>query len=379
MDGHIKGITILGSTGSVGTQAIEVINQFPDKLKVIGLAAKNSYTHLSKQIQQVSPLLAFWEKSNQSKSIMKNFENMYADISDLCTHNSVDIVLTATTGIASIYPTIEAIKSGKNIALANKESLIIAGEQITSEAQKKSVKIFPVDSEPNAIWQCIQGENSPINKVFITSSGGSLRSKPVDFLANSTVEETLKHPNWSMGAKITVDSATLMNKVFEVIEAKWLFGLPWEKIDVIVHPQSQIHSMVEFIDGSIKAQIGVSDMKSPIQYAFLHPERLKNPTINQFNPIKNNNLTFLEVDNLRYPCFELGIQTAKKGNTWPAVLCGADEGAVELFLSRKIKFTDIFLILDKVIQNHKPIKDPSLSDMIEASQNAYIEAINTTV
>ncbi|KAA1297034.1 MAG: 1-deoxy-D-xylulose-5-phosphate reductoisomerase, partial [SAR202 cluster bacterium] len=269
--------------------------------------------------------------------------------------------------------------SGKNIALANKESLIIAGEQITSEAQKKSVKIFPVDSEPNAIWQCIQGENSPINKVFITSSGGSLRSKPVDFLANSTVEETLKHPNWSMGAKITVDSATLMNKVFEVIEAKWLFGLPWEKIDVIVHPQSQIHSMVEFLDGSIKAQIGVSDMKSPIQYAFLYPERLKNPTINQFNPIKNNNLTFLEVDNLRYPCFELGIQTAKKGNTWPAVLCGADEGAVELFLSRKIKFTDIFSILDKVIQNHKPIKDPSLSDMIEASQNAYIEAINTTV
>ena len=290
MDGHIKGITILGSTGSVGTQAIEVINQFPDKLKIIGLAAKTTTLTYQNKFNKFLHYWLFWEKSNQSKSIMKNFENMYADISDLCTHNNVDIVLAATTtGIASIYPTIEAIKSGKNIALANKESLIIAGEQITSEAQKKSVKIFPVDSEPNAIWQCIQGENSPINKVFITSSGGSLRSKPVDFLANSTVEETLKHPNWSMGAKITVDSATLMNKVFEVIEAKWLFELssPWEKIDVIVHPQSQIpHSMVEFIDGSIKAQIGVSDMKSPIQYAFLHPERLKNPTINQFNPLK---------------------------------------------------------------------------------------------
>ena len=379
MDGHIKGITILGSTGSVGTQAIEVVKQFPDKLKIIGLAAKSSHAKLFQQIQEISPLMASWDKTQNSKTDMTQYQNLYSEIPDMCTNKNVDIVLTATTGITAIHPTIQAIKSGKNIALANKESIIIAGEQIISEAKKHSVEILPVDSEPNAIWQCIQGEKSEINRVFITSSGGSLRSKNLDTLGNSTIEETMKHPNWAMGPKITVDSATLMNKVFEVIEAKWLFDIPWEKIDVIVHNQSKIHSMVEFVDGSIKAQIGPSDMKSPIQYALLYPDRFKNPSINQFNPLENKNLTFEEIDPRRYPCFELGIETAKKGNTWPAVLCGADEGAVELFLRGKIKFSGIFTILNQVIKNHIPIQSPSLSDMMATFQNSYTEAINSKV
>lgn len=379
MDGNIKGITILGSTGSVGTQAIEVVKQFPDKLKIIGLAAKSSHTKLSQQIQQISPLMVYWDKSQNSDTIMTKYEKLYSEIPDLCTNQNVDIVLTATTGVTSIYPTIQAIRSGKNIALANKESIIIAGEHIISEAEKYSVEILPLDSEPNAIWQCIQGEKPEINRVFITSSGGSLRSKRLEILGESTVEETLKHPNWAMGPKITVDSATLMNKVFEVVEAKWLFNIPWEKIDVIIHHQSKIHSMVEFVDGSIKAQIGPSDMKLPIQYALLYPDRFKNPSINQFNPLENQTLTFEEIDQRRYPCFELGIETAKKGKTWPAVLCGANEGAVELFLTGKIKFSEIFTILNNVIKKHIPTQSPSLSDMMSTFQNAYIEAINSKV
>ena len=280
--------------------------------------------------------------------------------------DDVDIVLNSLVGFSGLKPTIKAIESKKRIALANKETLVVAGEIITKLLRENNVELIPVDSEHNAIFQCLVGEKiSDINRIILTASGGPFLYKNKAELENVTVEEALKHPNWKMGSKITIDSATLMNKGLEVIEAHWIFGLPVDKIKVVIHPQSVIHSMVEFIDGSIKAQLGVPDMKIPIQYALTYPER-KHANYGQVDFVKLGQMTFLEPDLDKFECLKIAYEVAKLGGTYPTVLNAANEVAVEAFLNRKIKFTMIPEVIKKAIDAHKPKFNPDLDDILTA-------------
>ena len=283
-------------------------------------------------------------------------------------HADVDTVVTATTGDASIAPTFAAIKAGKNIALANKETVVISGDLVTRAARENGVALLPLDSEPSAIWQCLRGEDKKVSKLMITASGGAFRNTPIKELANVSAKESLNHPTWSMGAKITVDSATMMNKAFEVIEAHWLFEVPWEDIEVVIHPQSIIHSMVEFVDGSVKAQISPPDMHLPIQYALFYPHRVYNENIRKFDPVGTGALTFDPWDAERYPCFQLALDIAKRGGTWPAVLCGADDIAVEMFLAGKIGFMEIPTVIREALSEHQSTEEPTLQNTVDAAR-----------
>jgi len=285
---------------------------------------------------------------------------------EVVSRDDVDIVLNSLVGFSGLKPTIKAIESKKRIALANKETLVVAGEIITKLLRENNVELIPVDSEHNAIFQCLVGEKiSDINRIILTASGGPFLYKNKAELENVTVEEALKHPNWKMGSKITIDSATLMNKGLEVIEAHWIFGLPVDKIKVVIHPQSVIHSMVEFIDGSIKAQLGVPDMKIPIQYALTYPER-KHANYGQVDFVKLGQMTFLEPDLDKFECLKIAYEVAKLGGTYPTVLNAANEVAVEAFLNRKIKFTMIPEVIKKAIDAHKPKFNPDLDDILTA-------------
>ena len=244
----------------------------------------------------------------------------------------------------------------------------MAGEIVTSRARARGVDLLPLDSEPNAIWQCIRGESFPVSKLIITASGGALRNTPVEDLASVSPQRALRHPTWSMGRKITVDSATLMNKAFEVIEAHWLFGVPWDDIEIVIHPQSIIHSMVEFVDGSVKAQLSPPDMRLPIQYALAYPDRIPNPDIRRFDPIETGQLTFEHWDPARYPCFDMAIDFARRGGTWPAALSGANDAAVEAFLDGKIGFLEIEQVIRAALDGHQSVETPDLADIIEAGK-----------
>ena len=279
----------------------------------------------------------------------------------------VDLVVSATVGDAALGPTIAAIEAGKEIVLVNKEAIIMAGPILMELARKHGVELRPADSEPNAIWQCIRGEDKTISKLIITASGGAFRDFDIDMLDQVTPEQALKHPTWNMGPKITVDSATLMNKALEVIEAKWLFDMDWDDIEVVIHPQSLIHSMVEFVDGSVKAQISPPDMRLPLQYSMLYPKRVPNAAIRKFDAVAAGELTFKPLDPGRYPCFELALNVAKRGGTWPAALNGADEMAVEAFLGGQIKFTDIPVVIEEALHDFASVDDPTIDDIIEAS------------
>ena len=263
----------------------------------------------------------------------------------------------------------------KNIAIANKESIIIAGDILKEKASKNNVELMPLDSEPSAIWQCLKGEDSPISKLIITASGGALRNVPTESIPKSKIDQVLKHPTWNMGVKITVDSATMMNKAFEVIEAKWLFDVGWENIEVIIHPESIIHSMVEFEDGSTKAQLSPPNMRLPIQYALFHPHRQKNDHIDKLDLETINKLTFEPVNQDRYPCFDLAIKYAKKGHTWPSVLTGADEGAVRQFVEGKISFGEIPTLIESTLSAHKEVAMPDVAQRIAAATWAYEKAL----
>ena len=280
----------------------------------------------------------------------------------------VDLVVTATVGDVALAPTFAAIEAGKDIALANKETVIMAGEMVMARSRERGVSLLPVDSEPNAIWQCLRGEDRAISRLIITASGGAFRNASLSELADVTPQQALNHPTWTMGPKITVDSATLMNKAFEVIEAHWLFDVPWENIEIVIHPQSIIHSMVEFDDGSVKAQISPPDMRLPIQYALFYPDRVYNPNIRKFDPIATGALTFEPWKPERYPCFEMALDIAKRGGTWPAALCGADEAAVELFLSGHIGFQEIGPVIREALEEHQTVMDASLEDTIAAAE-----------
>ena len=368
MDSYLKGISILGSTGSVGTQTLDVIQTHSEKFQIIGLSANKNHSELLSQIKKHSPkYVSYSGISNQLETVCKDNQVNRKDFSEISESHETDLLVVATTGAIALEPTFKAISLGKDIAVANKEIIIMAGEKLISHAHLNNVELMPLDSEPSAIWQCLVGENHlSINKIIITASGGSFRDIPIEKLPNVTAQESLNHPTWKMGAKITVDSATMMNKAFEVIEAKWLFGIDWDSIEVILHPESLIHSLVEFSDGSTKAQISPPDMRLPIQYALLHPQRIQNHNLKRFDPTKFKNITFEEIDKTRYPCFDMALSYAKKGGTWPSALCGADEGAVDAFLSGKIKFVEISELIEQSISSHKNIEIPDIKDLIES-------------
>ncbi len=363
----IKQVAVIGSTGSIGQQTLEVIASQSDKFRVVALAAGENLELLNDQIRQFQPEMVALAKSVSPERVNHPKPLFGADcLNEIVSYPNVDIVVIATPGRAGLLPTLSAIRAGKCIALSNKEVLVMAGEIIMSEAQKYGSEIRPVDSEHSAIWQCIQGEGSEsISKLWLTASGGPFREFPIEKLKTVTSSEALNHPNWKMGQKVTIDSATLMNKGFEVIEAHWLFGMSYERIEVLIHPESMIHSMVEFMDGSIKAQIGAPDMRLPIQYALNFPERVPN-NYRRMNWLNGQSLNFKQPDIDRFPCLALAFKAGRAGGTYPAVLSAADEIAVELFLQNKIDFIQIATILKKTLDSHSSVQNPQIEDILAA-------------
>lgn len=369
-----KRIAILGSTGSIGTQALEVIAQNPDAFEVEVLTANNSVELLIDQALKFQPnvvVIANKDKYKQVSDALANEDiKVYAGaeaIAQVVEMDTIDLVLTAMVGYSGLIPTYNAIKAGKHIALANKETLVVAGEIITKIAREKNVDLLPVDSEHSAIFQCLVGEfMNPIEKIILTCSGGPFRGKSLEELQNVTVDDALAHPNWDMGAKITIDSATLMNKGFEVIEAHWLFGLPSSKIDVIVHPQSIIHSLVQFEDGSMKAQMGLPDMKLPIQYAMGFPHRIKN-NFPRFNFLDYPKLDFEQPNTKIFRNLALAFDAMDQGGNMPCILNAANEVVVDAFLKRKISFMQMPEIIEQAMQKVAFIDQPSLDDLIETN------------
>lgn len=367
MDRQLKGLSILGSTGSVGRQTLDIVRNFPDRFEVIALGANKSHQALAEQIREFKPRYVSYNTAGQKSNQLPG-DDSRRTLDYIATADGVDIVVVATTGDVALRPTFNAIRSGKDIAIANKETIIMAGHALISQARDNASSLLPVDSEPSAIWQCIRGEESPVDRLVITASGGALRDVPLNHFNKISLSDVLSHPTWKMGPKITVDSATMMNKAFEVIEAKWLFGVDWDRIEVVVHPESIIHSMVDFADGSTKAQLSHPDMRLPIQHALFFPERPANSKINRFDPTIRKSLTFRELDGDRYPCFGMALKYAKKGGTWPSALCGADEEAVNTFLRGTISFVELEPLIREAIDPHISIKDPSLDEMMESAQ-----------
>ena len=355
----------MGSTGSVGRQTLDVIRSFPGEFSVVGLAAGYNLDLLAQQAKEFHPKVVSCQGSAEALASRLPPGCQILSQEDVASHPEVDTVVAASVGKAGLKPIMAAIEAGKAVALANKEPIVMAGEMVMAEAKRRGADILPVDSEPSAIWQCLRGEDKELSRVVITASGGAFRKRTPDELATVTPEEALQHPTWSMGRKITVDSATLMNKGFEVIESHWLFDLPWEKIDVVVHPQSIIHAMVEFIDGSVKAKLSPPDMRMPIQYALFYPQRVKDGALPHFNPVETGALTFEALDKAKYPCFQLALEAGRKGLTYPAVLSAADEVAVELFLDGAIGFTAIPNLVEWVLSKHNPISNPDLEAILE--------------
>ncbi|MFC2056560.1 1-deoxy-D-xylulose-5-phosphate reductoisomerase [Chloroflexota bacterium] len=365
MDNTVRKIAVLGSTGSIGQQTLEVVRALPHRFQIVGLAARQNINLLSKQIEEFKPRFVY-HQDERAPVRLANTEYELLSIEDIARHPHVDTVVIATSGKAGLNPTLAAVKAGKNIALANKESLVTAGEIITNEAKLNAAHILPIDSEHSAIWQCLRGETQPATQLILTASGGPFRHYSPAQLNKVTVKQALKHPSWQMGRKVTIDSATLMNKGLEIIEARWLFDMSFDNIRVLIHPQSIIHSMVEFIDGSIKAQLSYPDMRLPIQYALSYPERLPNPQLRRLDWSNTENLTFEQPDSDTFPCLKLAIEAGKKGKTYPAVLCAADEVAVELFLSQRIKFTDIARLVEQTLAKHKAAAHPTLEEIMAA-------------
>ena len=361
----MKGLVVLGSTGSIGRQTLDVVRTFPEQFKIIGLAAGGNVDLLAQQVEEFKPAYVYHLKASGDEAIAPNGWS-YASMDDMVVQHEVDLVMVGTVGKEGLSPTLHALNARKDVALANKEVIVMAGNIVTSEAQRNGVEILPVDSEPSAMWQCMRGEDKDVHRIILTASGGPFRKLPLSEIASVAPEQALNHPTWRMGQKITIDSATLMNKGMEVLEANWLFGVPIERIEVVIHPQSIIHSMVEFADGSVKAQMGPPDMRFPIQYAMSYPERWENPTLPQLNPVEVGQLTFEEMDLERYPCFKLALEAGKKGGTYPAVLSAADEVAVGMFLSYQIGFSDIPKIVEAALANHDAVDYPSLEDVLDA-------------
>lgn len=376
-----KRIAILGSTGSIGTQALEVIAAHPDEFEVEALIAHSNAALLVEQALRFRPNVVVIGNEDHyhtvASALRGEFVKVYTGENAVCsavTMSSVDMVLTAVVGYPGLKPTIKAIEAGKPIALANKETLVVAGEMITALARERGVNIYPVDSEHSAIFQCLAGEfHNPIEKIILTASGGPFRGKSRDELKAITKEQALKHPNWSMGAKITVDSATLMNKGLEVIEAKWLFGLTPSQVDVVVHPQSIIHSLVQFQDGSIKAQLGLPDMRLPIQYALSYPNRLKSD-FPRFDFLNYPSLTFEKPDTETFRNLALAFEALERAGNMPCVLNAANEVAVAEFLKDRIGFLDMPEIVEKCLEKVPFVRTPGYDDYVNTDKEARIRA-----
>ena len=374
-------IAILGSTGSIGTQALEVIAAHPDQFELEVLTAHSSAHLLIEQARKFKPNAVVIGRDDLYELVHEALDpldiKVYAGANALCSvvqMEQIHIVLTAMVGYAGLLPTIKAIEAGKHIALANKETLVVAGELITKLAQQKGINIYPVDSEHSAIFQCLAGEfHNPIEKIILTASGGPFRGKDTEFLRTVTRQQALKHPNWAMGAKITIDSATLMNKGLEVIEAKWLFNLKPEQIEVVVHPQSIIHSLVQFNDGSIKAQLGLPDMKLPIQYALGYPNRLKSD-FPRFSFLDYPTLTFEQPDGDTFRNLPLAFESLRQGGNMPCILNAANEVAVDAFLNDKIKFLQIAEIVEACMGKVDFIAKPGYDDYVASDKETRIRA-----
>ncbi|GAB3342368.1 1-deoxy-D-xylulose-5-phosphate reductoisomerase [Marivirga atlantica] len=377
-----KGIAILGSTGSIGTQALQVIKTHPDNFQVEVLTAQNNAQLLIQQAIEFKPNAvvigneSLYDQVDEALGMhdikVYTGENALAQVVQM---EDIHIVLTALVGYAGLLPTIKAIESGKHIALANKETLVVAGELVTALAREKGVNIYPVDSEHSAIFQCLVGEfHNPIEKLILTASGGPFRGKDKKFLESVTKAQALKHPNWDMGAKITIDSASLMNKGLEVIEAKWLFNVDQSKIDVVVHPQSIIHSMVQFEDSSIKAQMGLPDMRVPIMYALSYPDRLE-ADFPRFNFMDYPELTFEQPDTDTFRNLALAFKALEKAGNMPCILNAANEVVVSAFLEEKISFLGMSEVIANCLDKMSFIKKPSLQDYIETDKETRIKAL----
>jgi 1-deoxy-D-xylulose-5-phosphate reductoisomerase len=371
----MKRLTILGSTGSIGKNCLSVVEALPDEFEVVCLSTHGNIDLLYQQAQRFHPRAAVVVQPPKEQEWEKRFKNLGIELltgapalAEVAAATDVEIVVNAIVGAAGLPATLRALRNGRRVALANKETLVVAGELVTAEAEKHGGLLIPIDSEHSALWQCLVGElRQRIETLIVTASGGPFRQRSKEEFARITVAEALNHPNWSMGRKITIDSATLMNKGLEVIEAHWLFGVPVERIRVLVHPQSIIHSMVEFVDGSIKAQLGVPDMRLPIQYALTYPDRLPNE-LPRMDFARWHELTFHEPDLDKFVCLRLAYETLRAGGTAPAVLNAANEEAVHAFLSDHLRFDQIPQMIDGALQQHRNHRQVDFESVLAADR-----------
>ncbi len=385
----MKAITLLGSTGSIGTQTLDIVAQYPDQFRLVGLAAGRNVEMLASQIRQFRPSIAaicVEEKLPELKEAIADLDRQpillagEAGVAEVARYGDAETVVTGIVGCAGLLPTIAAIEAGKDIALANKETLIAGGPVVLPLVEKHGVKLLPADSEHSAIFQCLQGVPAGgLRRILLTASGGAFRDWPVEKLSEVKVADALKHPNWSMGRKITVDSATLMNKGLEVIEAHFLFGMDYDHIDIVIHPQSIIHSLIELQDTSVLAQLGWPDMRLPLLYALSWPDRIYT-NWEPLDLVKAGSLTFREPDHQKYPCMQLAYAAGRAGGSMPAVLNAANEQAVALFLEEKIGYLDIARCIEYVCDRHQAdnCPDPSLDDIMAADKWARQEVLQAS-
>lgn len=377
----MRTIALLGSTGSIGISTLDVVRQFPERFKVYGLVAGENLKRLASQIEEFAPSCVAIKNEEDIPRLRKLLRSHRMEVlcgepgaAAISTANEVDIVVAAIVGAAGLMPTLAAVQAGKEVALANKEALVMAGEIFVNAAKQKGVRLFPVDSEHSAIFQCLQGNRrEEVDKLILTASGGPFLRTPLKLLDRVTVAQALRHPNWKMGRKITIDSATMMNKGLEVVEARWEFDMDPDRIDVVIHPQSVVHSMVRYQDGSIIAQLGVPDMRIPIAYALTYPHRLKGG----WKPLEltqHGELNFLPVDSRRFPALQLAYAALKEGGTMAAVLNAANEVAVSAFLERKIGFRGIHRLIDKTMQGHVPRHPRQVDEILEVDRWAREKA-----
>ena len=355
----VRRLAVLGSTGSIGQQTLDIVRSFPDRLEVVGLSGGRNNQLLARQIEEFCPKLVYAsERHGLPEAGFK-----LASLEEVASDGDVDLVVMALSGVVGLSPTIAAIRAGKDVALATKEVLVTAGGIVTDEAGRYNASLLPIDSEPSAVWQCLQGEDRSIARLILTASGGPFRRLSAEELSEVTPQQALEHPTWKMGKKVTIDSATLMNKGFEVIETHWLFDMPFDRIDIVIHPQSIVHSLVEFADGSVKAQLSLPDMRLPIQYALFHPERLESD-LPRLDLSQAGSLTFEAPDLGRHPCLRLALEAGRRGGTYPAALSAADEVAVELFLAGRIGFLDIAKLVEWVLEQHEGQGNPTMDDVV---------------
>ncbi|MBD2328605.1 1-deoxy-D-xylulose-5-phosphate reductoisomerase [Alkalinema sp. FACHB-956] len=384
----MKALTLLGSTGSIGTQTLDIVAQYPEQFRIVGMAAGRNVELFAQQVRQFQPEIIALQDESKLEELKAAIADLKpqpiilageAGVVEVARYGAAEVVVTGIVGCAGLLPTIAAIEAKKDIALANKETLIAGGPVVLPLIQKHGVKLLPADSEHSAIFQCLQGvPDKGLRRVILTASGGAFRDRPVEDLAHVTVADALKHPNWAMGRKITIDSATLMNKGLEVIEAHFLFGMDYNAIDIVIHPQSIIHSMIELQDTSVLAQLGWADMRLPLLYALSYPDRIYTDW-ETLDLVKVGSLTFREPDHAKYPCMNLAYAAGRAGGCMPAVLNAANEQAVALFLDEKIKFLDIPKLIEKTCDRYQTqnTQQPSLEDILEAdrwARQAVLEA-----